>query len=555
MQTRHLVSVLSAAILFSIALQAQDPPAGVRVHSDLEYSRVGQPVAMDVVEPLEGQAPFPAVVLIHGGGFRAGNRESWLKVAYRLAENGYVAATVSYRLSPRHQYPAHLEDVKAAVRYLRANAARFRIDPSRIGASGGSAGGTLALLLGLTSDHAAFEGSGPNQDQSSEIQAIVNFYGATDFTKSYAPGASVDAAEVLPMFLGGDLEHSRPLHIQSSPLYWVTPDDPPVLTIHGTKDRFVGYDQAVALTERLGQAGVHAELLTLKDRDHGFGGFGDDLERALQAMTRFFDEHLKAQPQQRTIVVSDHGPRGEVLRMEWPSGRILSRIPNNRGHDAQLLPNGNILYTTGNWGRVVEVSPHGNEVWSYGPSEGIQHPIAAQRLPDGNTLIADFLLAELREVTPDKKTVWTYRNNELGDRQMRSVRRIAAGTTLIAIERLNKVIEVDRDGKIIWTFIAAGGDERFPYQAHRLANGNTLIGLASPGEVVEVSPDGEIVRSVGGADGDYRMSWCSGLQPLDGGGFLVSDYLGRRLLEFNASGRLVNQWATGDRTVASVSAP
>ena len=549
MQTRHLTSVLSAAILFSPALLAQDPPAGVRVHSDLEYSRVGQPVAMDIVEPLEGQAPFPAVVLIHGGGFRAGNRESWLKVAYRLAENGYVAATVSYRLSPRHQHPAHLEDVKAAVRYLRANAARFRIDPTRIGASGGSAGGTLALLLGLTSDHAAYEGSGPNQNQSSKIQAIVNFYGATDFTKSYAPGASVDAAEVLPMFLGGDLEHSRPLHIQSSPLYWVTPDDPPVLTIHGTKDRFVGYDQAVALTERLGQAGVHAELLTLKDRDHGFGGFGEDLERAMQAMTSFFDEHLKAQPPQRTIVVSDHGPRGEVLRMEWPSGRIISRIPNNRGHDAQLLPNGNILYTTGNWGRVVEVSPHGNEVWSYGPSEGIQHPIAAQRLPDGNTLIADFLLAELREVTPDKRTVWTYRNNELGDRQMRSVRRTAAGTTLIAIERLNKVIEVDRDGKIIWTFIAAGGDERFPYQAHR------LIGLASPGEVVEVSPDGEIVRSVGGADGDYRMSWCSGLQPLDGGGFLVSDYLGRRLLEFNASDRLVNQWATGDRTVASVSAP
>lgn len=555
MLTRSPLALACAVVFLPLVVQAQDPPPDVLVHSDIEYSRVGQRVAMDVVEPLEGRGPFPTVVLIHGGGFRAGSRESWLPVAYRLAQNGYVAATVSYRLSPRHQYPAHLEDVKAAVRFLRANSARFRIDPSHIGASGGSAGGTLALLLGLTADYAPYEGSGPHLDQSSKIQAVVNFYGATDFTKSYAPGASVDAAEVLPMFLGGDLEHSRPLHIQSSPLYWVTPDDPPVLTIHGTKDRYVGYDQGVAVTERLGQARVHAELLTLKDRDHGFGGFGDDLERALQAMTRFFDEHLKQQPKQRTIVVSDHGPRGEVLRMEWPSGRILSRIPNNRGHDAQLLPDGNILYTTGNWGRVVEVDPHGGEVWSYGTAEGLQHPIAAQRLPDGNTVVADFLLGEVREVTHAKKTVWTYRNEELGDRQMRSVRRTAAGTTLIAVERLNKIIEVDKGGKIIWTFVAAGGDERFPYQAHRLPNGNTLVGLASPGEVVEVSPAGKVVRSVGGADGDYRMSWCSGVQPLDGGGFLVSDYLGRRLLEFNASGRLIHDLATGDRTVASVSAP
>lgn len=552
---RRSTTLLALALFASFGLRAQDPPPGLRVHSDLEYSRVGGRMAMDVVEPLDGTSPLPAVVLIHGGGFRAGNRQSWLKVAYQLAQNGYVAATITYRLSPQHQYPAHLEDAKAAVRYLRANAARFRIDPERIGTSGGSAGGTLALLVGLTADYAPYEGSGPNQDQSSRVQAVVNFYGATDFTKSYAPGASVDAAEVLPMFLGGDLEHSRPLHIQSSPLYWVTPDDPPVLTIHGTKDRYVGYDQAVALTERLGQAGVHTELLTLEGRDHGFGGFGDDLERAYQAMIRFFDEHLKDTPEQRTIVVADHGPRGEVLRMEWPSGRIVSRTPNNRGHDAQLLSSGNILYTTGNWARVVEVDPHGREVWSYGPAEGLQHPVAAQRLLNGNTLIADMLLGEIREVSPDKKTVWTYAHEDLGDRQMRSVRRTPSGTTLIAVERHNKVIEVDRAGKIVWSFTATGGDERFPYQAHRLANGNTLIGLASPGEVVEVSPSGDIVRSVGGGDGVYRMSWCSGLAPLPDGGFLVSDYRGRRLLEFNAQGRLVHSLATGDRTVASVSAP
>ena len=136
---------------------------------------------------------------------------------------------------------------------------------------------------------------------------------------------------------------------------------------------------------------------------------------------------------------------------------------------------------------------------------------------------------------------------------MRSVRRTAEGTTLISVERLNKVIEVDKEGEIVWTFQATGGDERFPYQAHRLPNGNTLIGMAAPGEVVEVAKDGKIVRSAGGLDNSVRMGWCSGLQPLPGGGFLVSDYTGRRLLEFDGDWKVVNQLRTGSRTVASVS--
>jgi hypothetical protein len=165
------------------------------------------------------------------------------------------------------------------------------------------------------------------------------------------------------------------------------------------------------------------------------------------------------------------------------------------------------------------------------------------------------LLGKVIEVTPAKKTVWESANPELAKSQMRSSRRTAAGTTLIAVERLNKVIEVDQSGKIIWTYQATGGDERFPYQPHRLPNGNTLIGLASPGQVIEVNPKGETVRSVGGADDDIRMVWCSGLQPLQGGGFMVSDYQGRRILEFNADWELVNEWRTGSRTVASLSVP
>ena len=147
---------------------------------------------------------MPAVVLVHGGGFRRGRPASYLPVAIKLAERGYVAATVSYRLAPRHQFPAAVEDVKAAVRFLRANADRFGIDPDRIGAMGGSAGGHLVLFLGLTPNVAEFEGTGPNREYSSRVSCVVNYYGPTDFTQSYAK--SVDAAEVLPLFLGGDLE-------------------------------------------------------------------------------------------------------------------------------------------------------------------------------------------------------------------------------------------------------------------------------------------------------------------------------------------------------------
>ncbi len=504
---------------------------------------------MDVVRPAAGRGPFPAVVCIHGGGFRAGMRQRYRPIAYRLARQGYVAAVVSYRLAPMAQFPAPVEDVKAAVRFLRANAGRFHLDPQRIGAVGGSAGGHLALMLGLTGGVGGFEGSGPNQDQSSRVQAVVNFYGPTDFTASYEPGKSVDAAEVLPQFLGGDLTHSRAEHIRASPLNWVSPDDSPTLTIHGTEDAYVAHEHGVWLTQRLQGAGVPARLETLDGAGHGFRGA--DLERAYTAMTDWFDLHLSPPPAQRLLLLADHGPKGEIVAMDWPSGRELWSAPNNRGHDVQLLPNGHVLFTTGPWRRVVEVDERGRETWSY--SAGLEHPVAAQRLPNGNTVIGDMLLGKVVEVDPAGKPVWSYENPELSQRRMRSVRRTAAGTTLISVERLNKIIEVDRAGKIVWTFQAAGGDERFPYQAHRLPNGNTLIGLAAPGEVVEVAPDGRIVRSVGGLDDKVRMAWCSGLQPLPGGGFLVSDYTGRRLLEFDADWQLVHQLRTGPRTVASVS--
>ena len=283
-----IVTMVLAAAVFAAArpLWAVD---SIKFEKDIEYSNPdNQHLQVDMARP-DGEGPYPAVICIHGGGFRAGDRQSYDGLIKKLAKNGYVAMTVTYRLAPKYQFPAAIYDVKAAVRWLRANAAKYHVDPDRIGVTGGSAGGHLAQFLGVTAGLKQFEGDGGNPEQSSRIACVVNFYGPSDFTKSY--GKSVDAAEVLPLFLGGNLEKERKRHIEASPLYWVTPDAAPTLCVHGTKDQYVAFEQAEWIVDRLKAAGVEAELLPMVGSMHGFKG--DVEEKAEAAMIAFFDKHLK----------------------------------------------------------------------------------------------------------------------------------------------------------------------------------------------------------------------------------------------------------------------
>jgi acetyl esterase/lipase len=272
--------------------RAQKPavPDDVVFEPGIEYANPdGQHLQLDLARPKSGAGPFPAVVCIHGGGFRAGTRQGYDGLCLRLAHEGYVAVTVTYRLAPKYPFPAAVHDCKAAVRWLRASAPKYHIDPDRIGVTGGSAGGHLALFLGVTGGVQEFEGDGGHPEQSSRVACVVSYYGPSDFTKSY--GKSVDAAEVLPLFLGGDLKTARHRHIVASPLYWVTPDAAPTLCVHGTKDPYVAYEQAVWMVDRLKAADVEAELLTLDGAGHGFRG--KDADRAEQALFAFFARHLK----------------------------------------------------------------------------------------------------------------------------------------------------------------------------------------------------------------------------------------------------------------------
>ena len=295
MKTSRTLRALPVIFLSLLALMAGlraaelAVPETVVFERDIEFANPdNQHLQVNVARPKGGEGLLPAVVCIHGGGFRAGKRESYDRLCVTLAERGYVAVTVTYRLAPAYPFPAAVQDCKAAVRWLRANAAKYRVDPARIGVTGGSAGGHLAQFLGVTEGVKEFEGEG-NPDRSSAVACVVNFYGPSDLTKSY--GASVDAAEVLPLFFGGDLSTKRREHITGSPLYWVTPNAAPTLCVHGTEDKYVACEQAGWIVDRLKASAVEAELLTLEGAGHGFKGA--DLEKAEKALMAFFDKHLK----------------------------------------------------------------------------------------------------------------------------------------------------------------------------------------------------------------------------------------------------------------------
>ena len=284
--TLRAILALAAAALLAGPAAAEE----ITFEAGIEFAKAGgESLQLNLARPKTPTGKLPAILCIHGGGFRAGKREGWDARCKLLAEQGYVAATVTYRLAPKHPFPAAVEDVKAGVRWLRANAEKYSIDPDRIGVIGDSAGGHLAQFLGVTGGVAQFEGDGGNPGVSSRVSCVVNYYGPSDLTKSY--GKSVDAAEVLPLWLGGDATKEHRRHILASPLYWVTPSAAPTLLLQGTEDKYVNHEQAVWMHERLKAAEVEVEFLSLEGAGHGFKGA--DAEKAWKAALAFFEKHLK----------------------------------------------------------------------------------------------------------------------------------------------------------------------------------------------------------------------------------------------------------------------
>lgn len=264
---------------------AQTPPA---VEVDIVYGEVGDAeLKLDLARPA-GPGPFPAVVLLHGGGWRTGNKQDvrgWLPF---LAAQGYVAASVGYRLAPGAVFPAQLEDAKTAVRFLRTHAKKYAINPEQVGAIGWSAGGHLAALLGTTDKAAGFEGS-LYPDQSSRVQAVVDFFGPADLA-GFAKNELAQTGMIGP-FIGARYAKKPEAHERASPVNYVTRDDPPFLILHGTRDRVVPIEQSRELAARLAKAGVPVEVVEVADEGHGFTGKAD--AEATRKTLKFLAERLK----------------------------------------------------------------------------------------------------------------------------------------------------------------------------------------------------------------------------------------------------------------------
>jgi acetyl esterase/lipase len=286
---RRCLAVAFLVVPFLGAAHPQDK-GGVRFEKNLTYAKAaGQELQLDLALPADGDGPFPCVVCIHGGGWRAGKRQDLAKLTEILAAKGFVAATVTYRLAPAHRFPAQIEDCKAAVRWLRAHAAKYKINPDKVGAVGFSAGGHLSCLLGTADKDAGLEGGEGNLDRSSRVQAVVSFFGPTDFTtKDWT--ADAEKAFLIP-FLGGTLAEQPDAYKKASPITYVSKDDPPFLFFHGDKDRLVSVGQSRKLAKQLQAAGVAARVVVLEGEGHGWGGA--TLDRTLRQTVEFFEEKLK----------------------------------------------------------------------------------------------------------------------------------------------------------------------------------------------------------------------------------------------------------------------
>lgn len=271
------------------ALLAISIIAGPEVKADVTYSRVaGEEMKMDIYVP-KGNAgtSFPAVVVIHGGAWMSGKRQDMAALATQFAESGFVAATVSYRLAPKHKWPAMLDDVQTAVRFLRSHASEYQIDPKRIGATGASAGGHLSLLLGFRDTR--IEKPAEYAGVSSKVGAVFNIFGPTDLRRDYPPALDSLFETVLGKKKADSAEDIR----QASPVEWITKSAAPVFTLHGEADPLVPNAQAKWLKEQLDARGVRNEMRIIPRMVHGINPADPAQMDAILAGIAFVKDCLK----------------------------------------------------------------------------------------------------------------------------------------------------------------------------------------------------------------------------------------------------------------------
>ena len=254
---------------------------GLLIHENLIYARWGnRAMVLDLYLPARHDGPRPVVIWVHGGGWRWGSHRTYRSAAMKLAKQGFATACVEYRLAGEATFPAAVYDVKAATRWLREHAAKYDLDPKRIGITGGSAGGNIAVLSAVTFGDQRFEGSGNHLDQSSEIQCVVSLYGAMSWTARQWAGS-----------------HQPPeLHRETTPDFHIMNGSPlpPILFLNEwdrRSDRRWGADTMQWIKKN---KTTHPAKLRLFNAPHAFIHFEPHQDQAVQILATFFREHLPA---------------------------------------------------------------------------------------------------------------------------------------------------------------------------------------------------------------------------------------------------------------------
>lgn len=268
-------------------------PAGTVVHCDLAYVTDGHPrQRLDLYLP-KVQERLPLIIWVHGGAWLAGSKDRPVPLGY-LAQ-GYALASVNYRLSQHATFPAQIEDCKAAVRWLRAHAEQYQLEPDRFAAWGESAGGHLVALLGTAGDVNEFD-VGENRGLSSRVQAVVDCFGPTDFLQmdehrleNGMVHGTADSPE--SRLIGGPVRENPDKVARANPITYVSANDAPFLIVHGDRDPLVPHHQSELLQAALKQAGVPVSFYTVEGGGHG--GFRDP--KVAELVAAFLAKHLKPQ--------------------------------------------------------------------------------------------------------------------------------------------------------------------------------------------------------------------------------------------------------------------
>lgn len=271
-------------------------------YKDLAYATISETQKLDLYIPTTGSGPFPLVIMVHGGGFMFGDKAdgAGLTGVDQLLAAGYAVASINYRLSGEAIYPAQIYDAKAAVRFLRANAAKYKLNPDKFGAWGASAGGNLVSLLGTTCGVTELEGDLGNNDQSSCVQAVVDWFGPIDFLKMQEQFAGTscssttnDASSPESKLVGAAIQTVPEKVALTNPMNYITADDAPFLIQNGTADCNIPPVQNKNLADAL-SAVIGADKVTyISLEGAGHGGSQFETEENLKLVIGFLDKYLK----------------------------------------------------------------------------------------------------------------------------------------------------------------------------------------------------------------------------------------------------------------------